>query len=232
MTSSTSAPGGTPAALSSGPDGPSTDRPRVADGPDSGPPGGAAPRRWRPGALEFLIALLLVLVVFHGLLSELFAVPELQAGATIFVSITVQALPFLALGVVLSGVITAYIPASFWQKALPRRSGLAVPVAGACGAVFVQPQVGVREVGNNGGTQVRAYQGATDLDPGAWPWCAAFVCWCLREWIKDPENTKWLSLQHSTPEQWRPKTAGAFAYLLWQQAHPSTATRHNDTSIA
>lgn len=40
-------------------------------------------------------------------------------------------------------------------------------------------QVGKREVGHNGGAAVRAYQSATSLDPGDWPWCAAFVCWCF-----------------------------------------------------
>jgi len=39
-------------------------------------------------------------------------------------------------------------------------------------------QVGVREEGNNGGKQVRAFQSATWMEPGSWPWCAAFVCWC------------------------------------------------------
>lgn len=91
---------------------------------------------WRPGSLEYLIAALLALVALRGPLSGLFESPPVRAGATIFVSITVQALPFLALGVVLSGVITAYIPASFWQRALPTRPSLAVPVAGACGAVL------------------------------------------------------------------------------------------------
>jgi len=127
---------GAPSGLSATVGGISPDEIVEVGHPDDGPQAEVGQRRWRPGALELLIGLLLVLVVFHGPLSELFAVPALQAGATIFVSITVQALPFLALGVVLSGVITAYIPATFWQKALPRRSGLAVPVAGACGAVL------------------------------------------------------------------------------------------------
>lgn len=40
-------------------------------------------------------------------------------------------------------------------------------------------QVGVKESGNNGGTLIREYQSKTWLEPGAWPWCAAFVCWCI-----------------------------------------------------
>lgn len=38
-------------------------------------------------------------------------------------------------------------------------------------------QVGVREVGTNGGAAVRAFQSMTWMEPGPWPWCAAFVCW-------------------------------------------------------
>lgn len=97
----------------------------------------AKPQRWRPGGLEVLIVILLLVAVLSGPVSSaLSQYPGVQAGATIFVSIVVQALPFLALGVVLSGAITAYVPASFWQRALPKRQSLAVPVAGATGAVL------------------------------------------------------------------------------------------------
>lgn len=93
-------------------------------------------KSWRPGALEWLTVGLIVVLVGQRWISGLFDSPRLQAGATIFVSIIVQALPFLVLGVVLSGIIAAFIPASFWQRALPSRPALAVPVAGAAGAVL------------------------------------------------------------------------------------------------
>lgn len=93
-------------------------------------------RKWRPGGLELLIALMAVALLLSSQLTKLFSVPSLQAGATIFVSITIQALPFLVLGVVLSGIITAYVPVAFWGKVLPRNRALAVPVAGAAGAVL------------------------------------------------------------------------------------------------
>ncbi len=84
-------------------------------------------------------------------------------------------------------------------------------------------QVGVREVGgNNRGAKVREYQAATTLKPAAWPWCAAFTGWCIREWLKDPEAAKWLGLKLLTPEKWRPKTAAAFGYIEWAKARPST----------
>lgn len=91
---------------------------------------------YRPGSLEILAVGLLLLIVGQRWLVGLFDDPALQTGATIFVSIVVQALPFLVLGVVLSGAIAAFVPASFWKRALPKNPALAVPVAGAAGAVL------------------------------------------------------------------------------------------------
>ncbi len=91
---------------------------------------------YRPGSLEILAVGLVILIVGQRWLVGLFDDPALQTGATIFISIVVQALPFLVLGVVLSGAIAAFVPASFWKKALPKNPALAVPVAGAAGAVL------------------------------------------------------------------------------------------------
>lgn len=77
------------------------------------------------------VLLLLLQPVLVGWLDT----PALKAATTIFVAIVMQALPFLVLGVVLSAIIAAYVPASFWNKALPKRPALAVPVAGCAGAV-------------------------------------------------------------------------------------------------
>jgi uncharacterized membrane protein YraQ (UPF0718 family) len=93
-------------------------------------------RGYRPGSLEALAAVLVLLILGQRWLVDVFDNPALQAGATIFVSIVVQALPFLVLGVVLSGAIAAFVPMSFWRKALPRNRALAVPVAGAAGLVL------------------------------------------------------------------------------------------------
>ena len=91
---------------------------------------------YRPGALEALAVGLLILVVAQRWLVGAFDSPALQTGATIFVSIIVQALPFLVMGVVLSGAIAAFVPVSFWRRALPRNPVLAVPVAGAAGVIL------------------------------------------------------------------------------------------------
>jgi|GEM_PF-6564986 len=40
-----------------------------------------------------------------------------------------------------------------------------------------------RELGARRQGAVDAYQAATRLAPGPWPWSAAFGCWLLREWL-------------------------------------------------
>lgn len=93
-------------------------------------------RKWKFGPLEALTIGLVVLLIGQRWLVGLFDSPALQAGATIFVSIVVQAMPFLVLGVMLSAAIAAFVPPSFWQRALPKNEVLAVPVAGAAGVVL------------------------------------------------------------------------------------------------
>ncbi|MFJ4471912.1 permease [Streptomyces sp. NPDC089424] len=62
--------------------------------------------------------------------------PAVQAWRTVCLAVTVQALPFLLLGTALSGAINAFVPARVFQRLLPRRPALAVPVAGAAGVVL------------------------------------------------------------------------------------------------
>ena len=94
-------------------------------------------------------------------------------------------------------------------------------------------EVGVREEGgNNRGERIREYQSATDLNPGAWPWCAAYVDWCIREWLSIPQVVIWLNLQRRTPEEWRPKTALAYGLKSWALQRPSTTKVYNDTHKA
>src|SRR3982751_2098461 len=92
-------------------------------------------------------------------------------------------------------------------------------------------EVGVREVGgNNCGVRVREYQRATELRPlGAWPWCAAFTSWVIREWLNTyPEVRRGLGWRNEEIEAKRPKTASAFDYIDWarrfdQEVLPPTA---------
>ncbi|MGW7051211.1 permease [Streptomyces sp. NPDC054887] len=62
--------------------------------------------------------------------------PAFRAWRTVFVAITVQALPFLLLGTLVSAAISAFVPPSVFNRVLPRNPGLAVPVAGAAGVVL------------------------------------------------------------------------------------------------
>jgi uncharacterized membrane protein YraQ (UPF0718 family) len=101
----------------------------------SGPPStGSDPRRrYRPGSLEIFGLILVIGLVVRGPLEHLLTPGAAQTWTTIFVAVCVQAMPFLVLGVVVSGAIAAYVPASFFARVMPRRAALAVPVAGVCG---------------------------------------------------------------------------------------------------
>jgi uncharacterized membrane protein YraQ (UPF0718 family) len=120
--------------------------------PHIGPPTGMPPsrpaaeqadaRRATPPAggggvalIAFTVALI-ALIVGQRWVAGLFDHPAVQTWATVFVSITVQALPFLVLGVLLSAAITVLVPAGVFRRALPQRPMLAVPVAGVAGVVL------------------------------------------------------------------------------------------------
>ena len=94
----------------------------------------------RPDRLTAPIALagvaVLVAVVGPQLAAGSAADGPLATWSTIFVAIVVQALPFLALGVVLSAAVTAFVPPALWARALPARPAIAVPVGVAAGALL------------------------------------------------------------------------------------------------
>ena len=103
------------------------------------PPGGSArPPKGdrRIGSLEILAALLVLLVLLREPLAGLISGARLQTWTTVFVSVLVQAAPFLVFGVLLSAVIAVFVPRSFWARALPRHPALAVPAAGLAGVVL------------------------------------------------------------------------------------------------
>lgn len=84
-----------------------------------------------------MLALLLVaLVLFRDSITTLLAGPEISTWTTVFVSVMVQATPFLVFGVALSAVIAVFVPRSFWSKALPSHPALAVPVASCAGVIL------------------------------------------------------------------------------------------------
>lgn len=82
-------------------------------------------------------------------------------------------------------------------------------------------EVGVEEVnGTNRGVRVDEYKAATNLPPHeSWPWCSAFVCWCVLEAAKSAgvEFTKTFT---------RPVTAAAWGLESWSKRQDrSTWTR-------
>ncbi|MGW5971812.1 permease [Streptomyces sp. NPDC055186] len=83
-----------------------------------------------------LVLFLLLAVMFQDSVRRALAAPVMQSWMTVFVAVLIQALPFLVLGVLLSAAIAVFVPPSFFARALPKRPALAVPVAGAAGAVL------------------------------------------------------------------------------------------------
>ena len=87
---------------------------------------------------------------------------------------------------------------------------------------IAESELGVVEIprNSNKGARVQLYQRATTLAGTGWPYCAAFVCFCIREWLKDADVREALGLKTvAAAEAWRPKTAGAFAFHDWADKH-------------
>jgi uncharacterized membrane protein YraQ (UPF0718 family) len=108
--------------------------------PGPGKPATVRAERESAGASAVFTATL-VLLVFLALFGRrifggLFTDEGMRTWATMFVGVVVQATPFLVLGVLLSAALTAFVPASFFAKALPKNPALAVPVASVSGAVL------------------------------------------------------------------------------------------------
>lgn len=97
---------------------------------------------------------------------------------------------------------------------------------------IAQAEIGTREEGgNNRGIRIRQYQQATELAPGAWAWCAAFVCFVVREWLLETDVPEWLRLTRS-PAEWRPKTALAYGFHQWAKDRPRTTSVFTDQEQA
>jgi hypothetical protein len=88
-------------------------------------------------------------------------------------------------------------------------------------------EVGTREGAvNNTGADIVEYQGATWLQPGAWPWCAAFTCWIMREVLEDEAVRDYLKdyfkrseLTFAQAEKVRCRDASAFGWEKWARAN-------------
>ncbi|MEU8974443.1 permease [Streptomyces monashensis] len=106
-------------------------------GAEAGPvdaPSGQEGRR--PSSSLVLVLTLLLAVLAQSPIRGLLGTPLMQSWMTVFVAVSMQALPFLVLGVLLSAALAVFVPPSFFARALPRRPALAVPVAGVAGAIL------------------------------------------------------------------------------------------------
>jgi uncharacterized protein len=88
--------------------------------------------------LGVVVVAVVVLLAALGrpLLEQLFDRPAFAHWATIFVAITIQAMPFLVLGIAISAAVAAFVPADFLPRHLPDRASRAVPVAAVAGAAL------------------------------------------------------------------------------------------------
>ena len=97
-----------------------------------------------------------------------------------------------------------------WNAILAKLSTKDVPVPKSTIAQkmvsLARDEIRVSEVdGSNCGPRVDEYKAATWLDPKyGWPWCAAFICWLVREAIYGKD----VSFK-------RPRTAGAWDFENW-----------------
>jgi uncharacterized protein len=87
-------------------------------------------------ALPLVVGLVVAAALARPLLQGFLDVESLQSWSTIFVAICIQALPFLVLGVTVSGAIAAFVPPAALARALPRRPAAAVPVAALAGVAL------------------------------------------------------------------------------------------------
>jgi uncharacterized membrane protein YraQ (UPF0718 family) len=86
--------------------------------------------------IAVVVGVVAAAAALRPLLERLFDQPAVAHWATVFVAITVQAMPFLALGVGISAAIAALVPAGLLPRLLPDRPALAVPVAAVAGAAL------------------------------------------------------------------------------------------------
>ncbi|MDQ5910195.1 MAG: hypothetical protein QG599_2291 [Pseudomonadota bacterium] len=92
---------------------------------------------------------------------------------------------------------------------------------------------------NNTGPKIEEYQRATWLEPAAWPWCAAFTCWIMREWLKDEpvRNDVKSCFKRSTltlaeAEKVRCQDASAFGWEKWAKKHEIAVLQETELAKA
>ncbi len=86
-------------------------------------------------------------------------------------------------------------------------------------AYIAESQIGTQEdpAHTNSGPAILKYQQATDLRGQGWPWCAAFVDWCVQEMCR----------QYPTITRFSPHTASAFGLVDWGKANGALILNSN-----
>lgn len=103
---------------------------RIAARPAASATVTTAIRAPRVTSLHVFCAVLLLAIMARPLFTQAASAPAVCTAATVFVAVCVQALPFLVFGVLLSGVIAAFVSPAVLRRALPSNPAAAVPVAG------------------------------------------------------------------------------------------------------
>jgi len=78
--------------------------------------------------------------------------------------------------------------------------------------------VGALESSRNRGPQINKFWSATTYPDGyidRQPYCAAAMCYWVREWLRDPAVAAALSMKPGYTEAWRCKSARAFDWIDW-----------------
>jgi uncharacterized protein len=105
-------------------------------------------RRIRFGSMELLVGILLACAVSATMLRrEVAGSAAFSTAGTVFCGVFVQAIPFLALGVVVSGLIAVFVSPERLARWLPRRPAVAVLVGGLGGAMLPGCECGSVPVG-------------------------------------------------------------------------------------
>lgn len=88
-------------------------------------------------------------------------------------------------------------------------------------ADIARAQIGTQEdaAHTNKGAAILKYQQATNLGGQGWPWCAAFVDWCIEQFLA----------KHPDFKLNRPETASAFGLIDWGNANGCLVFTPSDT---
>jgi hypothetical protein len=92
--------------------------------PSAAPPAARASRwRARLGSVEALVAAIVLIVAARAWLVGILDSPRTLAVAAVFLSLILQALPFLVLSVLLTSAIVAFVPGSVLERVLRHDAG-------------------------------------------------------------------------------------------------------------